>query len=187
MDDVSAIVEENTAATEQMAASAIEVTESIEGVSASAEEMSAQVEEINASTDSLADMALNLQKTVSTFYLEKPEDLAQKMQNHSSMLSPQDISADNHMVDETAEQDRQDDSIQEMPVADISPEIEQQPLIESEVFTYNDPVTETVNNYDITGLNTHEDDTDNDVLEEDSVEGKSLDDDDDDPLVTGEN
>ncbi len=88
---VSAVVEENTAATEQMTAGssaanhAIEsiaaVSEengaAIEEVSASAEEMSAQVEEVNASAQSLSDMAINLQRICSQFKLvgAQPEQL----------------------------------------------------------------------------------------------------------------
>jgi methyl-accepting chemotaxis protein len=82
-DDVSAIVEENTAATEEMAAGSNEITQSIdniasvseensasvEEVSASAEEMTAQVEEVTASAQSLSDMADQLQKTVDKFKL----------------------------------------------------------------------------------------------------------------------
>jgi methyl-accepting chemotaxis protein len=83
MDSVSAVVEENTAATEEMAASSTEVTHAIENiasvseensaaveeVSASAEEMSAQVEEVTASAQSLADMAQALQQVVAQFKL----------------------------------------------------------------------------------------------------------------------
>jgi methyl-accepting chemotaxis protein len=84
VDTVSSVVEENTAATEQMAAGssaanhAIEsiaaVSEengaAIEEVSASAEEMSAQVEEVNASAQSLSDMAVNLQRICAQFKLK---------------------------------------------------------------------------------------------------------------------
>ncbi|HSO27245.1 MAG TPA: methyl-accepting chemotaxis protein [Anaerolineales bacterium] len=83
MDSVSAVVEENTAATEEMAAGANEVNQSIENiasvseensaaieeVSASAEEMNAQVEEVTASAQSLAEMAELLQGVVSQFKL----------------------------------------------------------------------------------------------------------------------
>jgi len=85
VDSVSAIVEENTASTEQMAANTSEVTQAIESiasvseensaaveeVSAGAEEMSAQVEEVTASTQSLADMAQNLNEIVSVFKLHE--------------------------------------------------------------------------------------------------------------------
>ena len=84
VDTVSSVVEENTAATEQMTAGssaanrAIEsiaaVSEengaAIEEVSASAEEMSAQVEEVNASAQSLSDMAVNLQRICAQFKLK---------------------------------------------------------------------------------------------------------------------
>ena len=84
MDSVSAVVEENTAATEEMAASSNEVTQAIENiasvseensaaieqVSASAEEMSAQVEEVTASAQSLSEMAHALQEVVAQFKLE---------------------------------------------------------------------------------------------------------------------
>ncbi len=81
---VASVVEENTAATEQMSASSGQVSKSIEGVagiaeensaatqevSASAQEMSAQVEEVVASAQSLAQMSEDLQKAVSTFKLD---------------------------------------------------------------------------------------------------------------------
>ncbi len=84
IDGVSSIVEESTAATEQMAANSSEVTKSLESVagiseqnsaatqeiSASAEEMSAQVQQVVASSQSLSEMATDLQKAVSTFTLE---------------------------------------------------------------------------------------------------------------------
>jgi methyl-accepting chemotaxis protein len=80
---VSAVVEENTAATGRMAAGASEVTglieniasvseensAAVEQVSASAEEMSAQVEEVTASAQSLAEMAQALQELVRQFKL----------------------------------------------------------------------------------------------------------------------
>ncbi len=83
VDSVSAIVEENTASTEQMAANSSEVSQAIESiasvseensaaveeVSASAEEMSAQVEEVTASAQSLAEMALSLQQVIKQFKL----------------------------------------------------------------------------------------------------------------------
>lgn len=83
VDSVSAVVEENTAATEEMAANSSEVTQSIESiasvseensaaieqVSASAEEMTAQVEEVTASSQSLAEMAQELQLVVNRFKL----------------------------------------------------------------------------------------------------------------------
>jgi methyl-accepting chemotaxis protein len=83
VDLVSAIVEENTASTEEMAANSTEVTQAIESiasvseensaaveqVSAGAEEMSAQVQEVTASAASLADMARTLQEIVAQFKL----------------------------------------------------------------------------------------------------------------------
>ncbi len=84
VDSVSAVIEENTAATEEMAANSTELTQAIENiasvseensaaveeVSASTEEVSAQVEEVSASAASLMDMAKNLQKVVSRFKLD---------------------------------------------------------------------------------------------------------------------
>ena len=83
VDSVSAIVEENTAATEEMSANSTEVTQAIESiasvseensaaieeVSASTEEMTAQVEEVTASAQSLAMMAQVLQEIVKRFRL----------------------------------------------------------------------------------------------------------------------
>jgi methyl-accepting chemotaxis protein len=83
MDAVSKVVEENTAATQQMSSGALEVTQSIENiasvseensaaaeeVSASAEEMSAQVQEVTASAQSLAEMAEALEQVVAQFKL----------------------------------------------------------------------------------------------------------------------
>jgi len=85
VDSVSAVIEENTASTEQMAANSSEVSQAVESiasvsqensaaieeVSASAEEMSAQVEEVTASAQSLADMAQVLNEIVSTFKLKE--------------------------------------------------------------------------------------------------------------------
>lgn len=85
IESVSSVVEENTAATEEMAAGATEVAEAIdtvasvseqtaastEEVSAGAEEMTAQVEEMVASSKSLAEMAEGLQEMVSRFKLEE--------------------------------------------------------------------------------------------------------------------
>jgi len=83
MDTVSAVVEENTASTEEMAAGSSEVNGSIESiasiseensaaieeVSASTEEMSAQVEEVSASAQILSDMAGSLHSAVVRFKL----------------------------------------------------------------------------------------------------------------------
>jgi methyl-accepting chemotaxis protein len=83
MDNVSAVVEENTAATTQMASNSNEINQAVENiasiseensaaveeVSASAEEMTAQVEEVTASAQSLADMAHELLEVVEKFKL----------------------------------------------------------------------------------------------------------------------
>ena len=83
IDNVGSITEQNTAATEEMSANATQVSKSVESVagiaeensaatqqvSASAQEMSAQVEEIIASSQSLKQMADELQKAVATFRL----------------------------------------------------------------------------------------------------------------------
>ncbi|KPL71447.1 hypothetical protein ADN00_17325 [Ornatilinea apprima] len=83
MDTVSAVVEQNTAATEEMAAGSLEVSQSVENiasvseensaaveeVSASTEEMSAQVEEVTASAQSLAEMAEALNEIVNRFQI----------------------------------------------------------------------------------------------------------------------
>jgi len=83
-------VEENTAATEEMAASSSEVTTavesiasvseensaSIEEVSASTEEMNAQVEEVNASAQELSQIAQDLAILVSQFRITEHQDLS---------------------------------------------------------------------------------------------------------------
>ena len=83
VNNVVAITEENTAATEQMSASAQEVNASMqnmasiseesaaaaEEVSASTEELTASMEEISASSEQLADMAGELQEMVAKFRL----------------------------------------------------------------------------------------------------------------------
>ncbi|MRS02061.1 HAMP domain-containing protein [bacterium] len=83
VDNVSAVVEENTASTEEMAANSDEVVLSIESiigisadnntliekVNANAEEMSTQVDEVTASAATLAEMAKNLKDTISLFKL----------------------------------------------------------------------------------------------------------------------
>jgi methyl-accepting chemotaxis protein len=51
VDSVSAVVEQNTAATEQMAASSGEVNQAIENIASVSEENSAAVEEVSASTE----------------------------------------------------------------------------------------------------------------------------------------
>jgi methyl-accepting chemotaxis protein len=86
MDQVSAVVEENTAATQEMASSSTTVSEALENivsiseensaaveeVSAAAEEMNAQVEEVTASAQTLAEMAHSLQELVASFRLNEP-------------------------------------------------------------------------------------------------------------------
>jgi methyl-accepting chemotaxis protein len=85
IDSVGSITEENTAATEQMSSSAVQVSKAVETVagiaeensaateevSASAEEMSAQIEEIVASAQTLKEMAVNLEESVSMFKVEE--------------------------------------------------------------------------------------------------------------------
>ncbi|MCB0166176.1 MAG: HAMP domain-containing protein [Anaerolineae bacterium] len=81
MDSVSAIVEENTASTEEMAATSIVVQEEIEAIAgisrenaamveevgAATEEMNAQAEEVTASAQTLAEMAGQLRDAVAQF------------------------------------------------------------------------------------------------------------------------
>lgn len=81
MDNIVSVAEENTAATEEMAASAEEVKKaidniasvseqtaaSVEEVSASAEQVGASIQEMAASAESLADMAQKLRELVSKF------------------------------------------------------------------------------------------------------------------------
>ena len=83
MDSVSAVVEENTASTEEMSANSGEITLTIENiasvseensaaveeVSAGAEEMSAQVGEVTSAADSLLNMAQSLKTLVEQFAL----------------------------------------------------------------------------------------------------------------------
>jgi methyl-accepting chemotaxis protein len=116
MDRVLAVVEENTASTEEMAAASGEVTQSIEAiasvseensaaveeVSASAEEMSAQVEEVSASAQSLAEMADGLQRLVEQFNLGESRHAAMRpsapkaavpyvgLDRRASLLQPQE-------------------------------------------------------------------------------------------------
>ncbi len=84
VDDVSLVVEQNTAATKELAAGTSEVTRAIENiaavseensaaiqeVSATTEEMSAQVAEVTTSAQTLAKMALSLQQAISQFKLK---------------------------------------------------------------------------------------------------------------------
>jgi len=83
VNSVSVVIEENTAATEEMTANSNEVSQAIEiiasiseensaaveEVSASTEEMSAQVEEVMASAQTLAEMAHGLKAVVNHFQL----------------------------------------------------------------------------------------------------------------------
>jgi methyl-accepting chemotaxis protein len=87
IDNVGKVTEENTAAARRMNNSAVKVSKSVETVagiaeensaateevSASAEEMSAQIEEIVASSQSMKEMAVSLEKSVSMFKV-KAED-----------------------------------------------------------------------------------------------------------------
>lgn len=87
VDNVSAVVEENTASTEEMAANASVVSQAIESiasvseensasveeVSASAEEMTAQVEEVTAAAASLSEMAQALNTLVAKFKIDSAE------------------------------------------------------------------------------------------------------------------
>ena len=84
IDNVNSIAEQNSASTEEMAANSTEVSKAIEAiasiteqntastqqVSASAQEMSAQVEEVVASSQSLNQMADELQTAVAAFRLD---------------------------------------------------------------------------------------------------------------------
>jgi methyl-accepting chemotaxis protein len=81
IDNVGSITEENSAATEEMTASASQVSKAVETVagiaeensaateqvSASVQEMNAQVEEIVASAQTMKNMAVTLQKSISRF------------------------------------------------------------------------------------------------------------------------
>lgn len=81
INSIAAVTEENSAATEEMSASATEVNNSMqnvaaisqenaaaaEEVSASSEELTAAIEEISASSDQLAGMALELQNLIEQF------------------------------------------------------------------------------------------------------------------------
>ena len=92
MESVSAVVEENTAVTEEMAAGSNEIIQAIENiasvseensaaveeVSAGTEEMSAQVEEVTASAESLADMARVLQNIVTKFKVDQEMEPSNK-------------------------------------------------------------------------------------------------------------
>jgi methyl-accepting chemotaxis protein len=85
MQSISAVVEENTAATQEMAAHSSQVSNAIHGiaavaqeqsaateeVSASAEQMSAQVEEMSAQAQELAATADQLRELVARFKLDK--------------------------------------------------------------------------------------------------------------------
>jgi methyl-accepting chemotaxis protein len=82
---VSAVVEENTAATEEMSAGSTEVTQEIEAIASVSEQNSAAVEQVSASTaemnnqmqdvassaSNLAEMAQGLKEIINYFQLEK--------------------------------------------------------------------------------------------------------------------
>jgi methyl-accepting chemotaxis protein len=88
IDSVGNITEQNSAATEQMSASATQVSKAVETVagiaeensaateevSAAAQEMSAQVEEIVASSQTLKEMAVNLEESVAMFKVNTEEE-----------------------------------------------------------------------------------------------------------------
>ncbi|MCB0208694.1 MAG: HAMP domain-containing protein [Anaerolineae bacterium] len=92
MDSVSAVVEENTASTEEMAATSIVVQEEIESIanisrenatkieeiSASTEEMNAQAEEVTASAQTMAEMAEGLRKAVAQFKVDVSHQIEAK-------------------------------------------------------------------------------------------------------------
>jgi methyl-accepting chemotaxis protein len=83
VDSVSAVIEKNTAATEEMAANSSELTQAVESTASTSEENSAAVEEVTASTeevlaqveqvsafaDTLLESAQGLQKIISQFSL----------------------------------------------------------------------------------------------------------------------
>jgi methyl-accepting chemotaxis protein len=99
MNTISAVVEENTSATQEMSAEAVQVTQAVENiasvseensaaveeVSASAEEMSAQVEEVTASAQSLAEMAAALQQVVAQFRLSAGEQQVSKEESRAQV------------------------------------------------------------------------------------------------------
>jgi methyl-accepting chemotaxis protein len=104
MDSVSAIVEENTAATEEMAAGQRRVGHASDGphrlasreensaaaeeVSAATEEVSAQAEEVAASAQSLAEIAGQLQQIVAQFKLAAAEHLLSEEAPLDSVPAP---------------------------------------------------------------------------------------------------
>ena len=76
MDAVSAVIEENTSATEEIAANSSELNQAIENIacisvenSAAAEEVSASTEEVSASVASMMEMARKLHSVVDQFKL----------------------------------------------------------------------------------------------------------------------
>jgi methyl-accepting chemotaxis protein len=93
IENVNAVAEETSASAEQMAASSTQVSKSIDGiadisrkngsatqnVSASAQEMSAQVQQVVASSQSLAQMANDLQKAVGAFDVGEDSKKKQKV------------------------------------------------------------------------------------------------------------
>jgi methyl-accepting chemotaxis protein len=84
MDTVSAVVEENTAATEEMSASSNEVSQAVEHIASVSQQSSASIEEVSSSnqeikdrlheaaelSDSLADLATRLQQSISRFTIQ---------------------------------------------------------------------------------------------------------------------
>jgi methyl-accepting chemotaxis protein len=95
MDTISAIVEENTAATEEMAASADEVSQAFESMASISEENSAatqevgfaigevttQTQEVSISSMTLQEMAADLQAMIiSNFRISKDETLGNNIE-----------------------------------------------------------------------------------------------------------
>ncbi len=100
METVNAVVEENTASVEEMAAGSREVMEAMEGVasvaeensaaveevSAGAEQMSAQVEEVVASAQALSTLAEQLRTMVAEFQVDEPTPPQPRHPNRRSEL-----------------------------------------------------------------------------------------------------
>ncbi|HRE26467.1 MAG TPA: bacteriohemerythrin, partial [Anaerolineales bacterium] len=113
LDTVSAVVEENTAATEQMAASSAEISRAIESVasvseessasveevSASAEEMSGQVTQVTLSANQLSQMAQELQAIVSQFRLPA-SSLADEAASVSGIAWDEGMASGDPLIDE---------------------------------------------------------------------------------------
>ena len=112
LDIVSAVVEENTAASEQMAAGSNEISRAVEGVasvsqensaaleevSASAEEMSSQVTQVTLSATQLSDMARRLQTIVGAFKL--PESIEAAEVTVSGIAWDDSMASGDDLIDE---------------------------------------------------------------------------------------